>query len=86
MCDHSKNKMRCNFRAGISTKAIQSIRKNEAVTKVIYVTPDPHAVMKNFADLAMSPSINFKVNLNIFPLKKCPKHEGHPRAPIFALK
>ena len=47
-------------RAGLGPKAIQAIRKNETVTKVIYVASDPASVMKNFADLARPPSNTFK--------------------------
>ena len=47
-------------RAGIGSKAIQSIRKNESVTKIIYIASDPYPAVKNFLDFARPPSNSFK--------------------------
>merc|ERR1719510_885910 len=47
-------------RAGIGSKAIQSIRKNSTVSKVVYVASDPQSAVKNFLDFARPPSNSFK--------------------------
>ena len=47
-------------RAGIGPKAIQSIRKNSSISKVIYVASDPQSAVKNFLDFARAPSNSFK--------------------------
>ena len=47
-------------RAGIGSKAIQSIRKNSSVTKIVYIASDPYSSVKNFLDFARPPSNSFK--------------------------
>ena len=47
-------------RAGIGSKAIQSIRKNSSVTKIVYIASDPYSSVKNFLDFARPPSNTFK--------------------------
>ena len=74
-------------RAGIGTKAIQSIRRNGAVTKVIYVASDPQAAMKNFADLARVPSNMFKgdpfIPIKIAPVDMYPHTSNFTVAVLF---
>ena len=58
-------------RAGIGSKAIQSIRKYASVTKVIYVASDPQSAVKNFLDFVRPPSNIFKGDPFV-PVKAAP--------------
>lgn len=58
-------------RSGVGPKAVQSIRKNTSIAKIIYVASDPQSAMKNFLDFSRSPSNTFKGDPFI-PVKAAP--------------